>query len=171
MDKKFKFLKDQTIPDKLAVNVSPGQYRLYEPSEVPSYLISENNPRGKYANTCLLVLATNWNSNFDLFGYKPSGNLYYVSTFRDDLDKSRQQEFNKDVQLIFRDTAGRAWTLHLYDPSEHSISAVVTGTALPFLKKAFRLPDAKSGTIEELEKCNASIWPYPTEAPQEDDSK
>jgi hypothetical protein len=163
---KFRFLKDQTIPDRLADDVSPGRYRLYEPSEIPSYLASQNNPRGKYANTCSLVLATTWNSSFDLFGYKPSGDLYYISTFRDDLDRTERQEFNKDVQLIFRDIGGSACTIHLYDPNEHSISAVATGTGLRFLKQTFRLPDAKSGRIDELIKHNTSIWPYPTDPSQ-----
>ena len=171
MDKiKFKFLKDETVLDKLSGDISPGRYRLYEPLEIPSYLASQNKPRGRYANTCILVVATTWNSNLDLFAHKPSGNLYYISTFRDDLDKSKQQEFNKDVQLIFKDSGGKAWTGHLYDPSEHSICAVATGTGLAFLKKAFRLPDAKTGTIDELIKLNTSIYPYPTEDSQEGES-
>ena len=171
MDKiKFKSLKDQTVPDKLSGDVSPGHYRLYAPLEIPSYLASQNKPRGRYANTCILVLATTWNSNLDLFGHKPSGNLHYISTFRDDLDKSKQQEFNKDVQLIFKDSRGVARSGHLYDPSDHSISVVATGTGLAFLKEAFRLPDAKTGTIDELIKLNTSIWPYPTADSQEGES-
>jgi hypothetical protein len=161
---KFRILKDQSILDKLAANARPGHYRLYEPSEIPSYLSSRRNPRGRYGNTCVLVLATTWNPSFDLHGYIPRGNLYYVSTFRDDLDRSHQQEFNKDVQLIFKNTDGKPYTAHLYDPSEHSISAVATGTSLPFLKKAFRLPDAKTGTIDDLIECNTSIGPYPTDS-------
>lgn len=157
---KFRHLKSQSIVDKLAADVAPGHYRFYEPFEIPSYL----SPRGRYGNTCILVLATTWNPNSDLYGHSPSGNLYYVSTFRDDLDRSQQQEFNKDVQLIFRDADGESYTAHLYDRSEHSVSAVANGTSLPFLKKAFRLPPAKTGTINNLIKCNTSIWPYPTDS-------
>lgn len=157
---KFRILKDQSILDEAAADVAPGHYKLYEPFEkLPSYL----HPRGRYGNTCVLVLATTCNPNFDLHGYKPSGNLHYVLTFRDDLDRSHQQEFNKDVQLIFKNTDGKPCIAHLYDPSEHSISAVATGTSLRFLKKNFRLPDAKTGTIDDLIECNTSIGPYPTD--------
>jgi hypothetical protein len=161
---KIRLLKDQSMLDKLVADVPPGQYRLYEPLEIPSYLSTSRNPRGRYRNTCVLILATTWDPKSNLYGYNPSGILYYVSTFRDDLDRSHQQEFNKDVQLIFKNTDGKPYTAHLYDPSEHSISAVATGTSLPFLKKAFRLPDAKTGAIDDLIECNTSIGPYPTDS-------
>jgi hypothetical protein len=162
---KFRCHNDLLILDKLACDISPGHYKLYEPSEIPSYLSTTSNRRGRYGNTCVLVVATTWNPEVSLYGYSPSGNLYYVWTFRDDLDRRKRQEFNKDIQLIFRNKDGKPYTAHMYDPVEHSLSAVATGTGLQFLKNAFRLPDNETGTIDDLVKFNTSIKPYPSDPP------
>jgi hypothetical protein len=157
---KCKPLKNVQFTTDLATDVSPQQYRWWESTEIPKYLSSSANPLGRYHNNCVLIIAAEWNKKESLGKYRPKGIGYYILTFRDDLNKSGQQELNKDCRFVFLDSSDEYYTVHLFDPNDHAISAVAMGTSMPRLKKVFRLPPEKSGPIEDLIKANSSIWPY-----------
>jgi len=144
-------------------DVSTGRYKYYE-NDYPDYLKEDDQSREPCANTCIMIVATTWRGG-PIEEIMPDGLTYFVFTLQDHRHGVNDPHFNKEVQVYTHTDKGLPirFTFNK-DLDGHYIDAMVTGTALAYLKEEYKLPDDPEGSITDLIERGTSLEPYPTES-------
>ena len=145
-------LHDQSLYQNLGSEVPSGQFRFYKTQEVPNWI----EKHGNYAHCCVLITATTVSDNFSLGSFNPNGQIFTISYFRDDIDYTHGQHFNKDSRAIFLNNDGTSYNLSFKD-NQHLIQTFAAGTSQPYLISTFNLPQKNFGSISELSPCHETL--------------
>ena len=161
--RKSRKLKDDTLIKELEGLVPANTFRIWRKSEIPELLRqapkATDDKRASYENQVVLVVATKWSEGKPLGSATPSGIAYNISYYRDDLDKNKEQEFNKDPRWVYMATDDEPYNYPYYD-DEHSIAAQYTDTSMAWLNKSFKLPDVDSGPLTLLDEQGTEYGKY-----------
>jgi len=144
-----------------STDVSTGRFKYYE-NNYPEYLKEDDQSREPNANTCKMIVATTW-SGGQIEEITPVGLTYFVFTLQDHRHGMNDLHFNKEVQVYTHTDKGLPirFTFNK-DLDGHYIDAMVTGTALAYLKEEYKLPNESEGSIIDLIEEGTSIDPYPS---------
>jgi len=164
MTKRPHLLKDDNVLKSAGEIVDSGEFRFYE-SDPPDFLNEHDVHRDAGAHNCKMIVATAWGHG-KIGNITPHGTTYLVFSYMDDAHQGGHgpKHFNKEVQFFFYSEKEDPFKLTLNrDIDDHYIDAVATGTALPYLKEAYNLPDKEKGSIDDLIALDSGINPYPKE--------
>ena len=140
--------------------VKAGEYRVFE-RDWPDFLVTDHPQRKEATNVCKMIVATTWNGP-PMKGISPKGTTYMVFTYQDDQHGvNKPRHFNKDVQLYTHDEEQKPVRYTLKKDIPGHVTPVAEGTAMPYLKSSFNIPEESSGKIDDLPVDESLTGPYP----------